>query len=97
MHDKNRKELLKILSMARSPAELESLLDGLLTPQEIEELVKRWKLMCRLVEEMPQRRISHELGVSLGKIARGSRLVKYGPEPFRRLLKRSLKPSKDAS
>lgn len=97
MHGKNRKELLQILTTARTPKEMEALLDGLLTPQEIEELVKRWELMCRLVQDEPQRRIAQELGVSLGKIARGSRLVKYGPEAFRHLLERSLKPSAGAS
>lgn len=95
MRGKSLKELLQILTTARTAKETEVLLEGLLTPQEIEELVKRWELMCRLVQNEPQRRIAHELGVSLGKIARGSRLVKYGPESFRHLLERSLKPSPD--
>jgi len=97
MYDRNRRELLHILAIARSSRETELLLDGLLTPQEMEELVKRWELMCRLVQKEPQRQIAHELGVSLGKIARGSRLVKYGPEGFRRLVERALKQGVEAS
>ncbi len=96
MRDAKLRELLEIVTVARTPREKEVLLDGLLTPQEIEEFVKRWELMCRLVQKEPQRQIAHELGISLGKIARGSRLVKYGPAAFRHLLERSLKTSRGA-
>jgi TrpR family trp operon transcriptional repressor len=65
--------------------DLEVLLQGLLTPQELDEVVLRWRLMAALLAGGKQRDISRQLGISLGKIARGSRLLKYGPPEFRQL------------
>ena len=48
----------------------------------------RWRLLVLLERGTTQRDIARELGISLGKIARGSRLLKYGPEEFRALLLR---------
>ena len=84
--------LMDIFSLPGNTRELESLLEGLLTPQETEELVKRWQLLQRLLTDEPQRQIAKELGISLGTIARGSRLLKYGPVEFRQLVAHSLKP-----
>lgn len=86
-----RHEVKKILGLAQTPEELEALLDGLLTPPEMEDLAKRWRLLQKLEQDEPQRQIAQELGVSLGKIARGSRVLKYGPPKFRALVRRGLK------
>ena len=90
MKDRCRHELRHIFGLAQTPEDLDRLLEGLLTPQEIEELVKRWRLLRRLLQGEPQRQNAGELGISLGKIARGSRLLKYGPGDFRALVRRSL-------
>jgi Trp operon repressor len=89
MSGKERQELRKIFAQTRGGAELDALLDGLLTPQECAEFVKRWRLLERLTEGVPQRTIAKELGVSLGTISRGSRLLQFGPAKFRALVKRS--------
>ena len=81
-----RHELGSILKHANDQGELEVLVEGLLTPQEIEEVVRRWRLLKRLIAGETQRDISRELGVSLGKISRGSRLLQYGPPKFRDLV-----------
>jgi len=86
MHEKYREELSRIFTQAENRRELETLIEGLLTPGEIEEAVFRWRLMKRLLRGDTHRKISSDLGVSLGKIARGSRLLKYGPEEFRELV-----------
>ncbi len=78
--------LSEIITAAGSPAELAVLLEGMLTPGELEEVIVRWELLCRLLDGQTQRDIAHELGISLGKIARGSRLLKYGPVEFRRII-----------
>ena len=83
-------ELSGLILQARDRQELEVLLQGLLTPQELDEVVLRWRLMALLLQGTTQREISHELGISLGKIARGSRLLKYGPPSFRDLAARLL-------
>ena len=81
-------QLARILGAARDEVELRTLIDGLLAPQELEEVVLRWELIEELLSGRTQREISDRLGVSLGKIARGSRLIKYGPPEFRQLVER---------
>ena len=81
-------QLARILGAARNEVELQTLIDGLLAPQELEEVVLRWELIEELLSGRTQREISDRLGVSLGKIARGSRLIKYGPPEFRQLVER---------
>ena len=75
-------ELAEIFSRIQHREELESFLQGLLTPSEIEEIERRWQLLTALADGDTQRSISSRLGISLGKIARGSRLMKYGDEQF---------------
>jgi len=88
-------ELAQILGKARDDAELRTLIGGLLAPQELEEVVLRWQLLEELLSGRTQREISDRLGVSLGKIARGSRLIKYGPPEFRELFIRIQQELKD--
>ena len=76
------RELAEIISRINDRAELETFLHGLLTPSEIEEIQRRWQLLTALADGDTQRNISSKLGISLGKIARGSRLMKYGDEKF---------------
>ena len=86
--DQLASELARILGAARSEAELRTLINGLLAPQELEGVVLRWELIEELLSGRTQREISERLGISLGKIARGSRLIKYGPPEFRELVAR---------
>jgi TrpR family trp operon transcriptional repressor len=88
-------QLAQILVKARDEAELKTLIGGLLAPQELEEVVLRWELLEELLSGRTQREISERLGVSLGKIARGSRLIKYGPPEFRELFVRIQQQLKD--
>ena len=90
MQEQQLDELSGLILQTRDRQELEVLLQGLLTPQELDEIVQRWRLMALLLQGTTQREISHELGISLGKIARGSRLLKYGPPSFRQLATRLL-------
>lgn len=75
-------ELAGILARARDQHELQCLLQGMLTPSELEEIQLRWHLLRELAAGVPQREISRKLGISLGKITRGSRLLKYGDNEF---------------
>lgn len=90
MQEQQLDELSGLILQTRDRQELEALLQGLLTPQELDEVVQRWRLVALLLQGTTQRDISHELGISLGKIARGSRLLKYGPPNFRELATRLL-------
>lgn len=91
MQEQELAELSHLIAQARDRRELEVLLQGLLTPQELDEVVLRWRLMAALLAGKRQRDISRELGISLGKIARGSRLLKYGPPEFRELAEQLLR------
>jgi TrpR family trp operon transcriptional repressor len=95
MHAKRLEKLSGLILETRDRAELETLIEGLLTPQEIEEVVLRWELMARLLAGQTQRQISQDLGISLGKIARGSRLLKYGSRDFPRLMRRLLEATRE--
>lgn len=95
MQEKRLSKLSDLILRTRDREELEVLLEGLLTPQEIDEVVLRWELMARLLKGDTQRDIGQELGVSLGKIARGSRLLKYGSGAFPKLMERLLAETRD--
>ena len=90
-----RQELARLFARVRSQREFEVFIDGLFTPPEVEDFVQRWRLMRRLHDGEAQRDISKDLGISLGKIARGSRLLKYGPDEFRELMERLLSEEKE--
>ena len=95
MHTKRLKKLSGLILATRNREELETLIQGLFTPQEIEEVALRWELMARLLAGRTQRQISQDLGVSLGKIARGSRLLKYGSKDFPKLMNRLLETTRE--
>ncbi len=96
MQERELAELSDLILRARTPRGVKVLLQGLLTPQELDEVVLRWRLIRALLAGRTQREISRDLGVSLGKIARGSRLLKYGPAEFRRLAERLLEEGPSA-
>ncbi|MCF7853355.1 MAG: trp operon repressor [Candidatus Pacebacteria bacterium] len=77
-----------LLSHARNAEEIALLLEGILTPQELDEVMVRWELLVRLIQGQTQREIAHDMGISLGTIARGSRLLKYDLPEFRELVER---------
>ena len=86
--DAPAKFVSQIIQAVDDPAELEKLLEGMLTPQELDEVCVRWQLLTRLLAGQTQRDIAHELGISLGTIARGSRLLKYGSPGLAELVMR---------
>lgn len=65
-------------------------LHALLTAREREKIALRWRLTCLLEQGLTQRAVAAELGISLCKITRGSRELKYGPPAFRKAVKRSV-------
>ena len=81
-------ELADIFTRTKDVNELRLLLDGILTPSEIEGIHLRWALLKLLAEGVTQREIMTRLGICLGKISRGSRLMKYGDPGFKELVTR---------
>jgi len=68
---------------------IQDFLYSLFTPSEADEIAKRWALVKRIAEGVPQRDIAKELGLSLCKITRGSRELKKEGSSFRRMLERA--------
>ena len=75
-----------ILAGVSDPRDMARLLEELLTPAERHALALRWRLVQRLHAGVPQRRIADELGISLCKITRGSRILKQPGSVSARLL-----------
>ena len=57
---------------------LDGFLEDILSPQEIETIDERIKLMYALVAGNTQREIAEELGISITTVSRGSRILQYG-------------------
>lgn len=60
-------------------------LKNILTPQELEDIVKRLQVVKLLKQGISQREIAKKLEVSIGTITRGSRELKYGAPGFKNI------------
>jgi TrpR family trp operon transcriptional repressor len=76
----------RMFSQVRGQPAMRQLLDELLTPAELCDLALRWKLLKALQAGVPQRTIASELGISLCKITRGSRILKQRNSMAQRML-----------
>ncbi|GGN39381.1 MULTISPECIES: Trp family transcriptional regulator [Marinomonas] len=70
------KDLVQFLSEVDDKLVLEKRLKVLLTPNEINEMVSRLKIIALLDEGVPQRDIAKQLGVGIATVTRGSRALK---------------------
>ncbi|MBU0928369.1 MAG: trp operon repressor [Spirochaetes bacterium] len=82
----NLGEMSRTLAATDDPELIEDFLFSLFTKAEADEIAKRWALVKRIAEGMPQRGIAAELGLSLCKITRGSRELKKPDSSFKRML-----------
>ena len=69
-------QVASVLSQLNSPENVLAFMNELLTPSEQRNVALRWRLLTLLSEGVPQRRIADELGISLCKITRGSKVLK---------------------
>jgi len=79
-------EITEILSEITDPKDIEKFLMEILTENERKDLSLRWDLMRKLHDGVPQRAISSELGISLCKITRGSKILKSDDSIINRIL-----------
>jgi len=82
----NLGEMSRALASTDDPELIQEFLYSLFTRAEADEIAKRWALVKRIGEGMPQRAIAAELGLSLCKITRGSRELKKEGSAFKRML-----------
>ena len=72
----NIKEISQKIKKLATNKEVYDFLLEILTESEVETLSKRWCILKMLKEGKTQREISKELGVSLCKVTRGSKILK---------------------
>ena len=70
------KDLVQFLTEVDDELVLEKRLKALLTPNEIEEMLRRLKILELLEQGVPQREIAKQLGVGIATVTRGSRALK---------------------
>lgn len=77
---KNRKYIIELISKVKSldNAQLEDLFEAFFTPQELDVLEMRYRLIEELISGTTQREIAKKLNISISQITRGSRELKYG-------------------
>ncbi len=81
-------DLYALFASVRTVKEAEMLLKDMLTPQELDSIAERWELIQMLAEGVPQREVAEELGISISKITRGSRMLQYGSGGFKYFLEK---------
>mgnify|MGYP001603770556 CR=1 FL=1 len=90
------REFAIILSRSETGQEAHEIMLAILTPRERKAIALRWRLVKLLALGMTQRAISRKLGISLCKITRGARELKYGPPGFRSAIARACRHAIEA-
>lgn len=75
---KATKQLLQAFLEANDEQALQDFLQGLFTPQELEQLNQRIEIVSMLKKGVPQRNIAQQLGVGIATVTRGAREIKMG-------------------
>ena len=83
-------ELSQNLAGISDPVEINKFFDEILTDKEKKDILLRWELMKKLKDGVPQRTIASELGISLCKITRGSKILKSKESVVNKMLNNSL-------
>ena len=84
--DTNYEDLIKIFASTTDVKDMQKLLEEMLTPNELNDLLLRWNLMKDLYKGLPQREIAASYGISLCKITRGSKILKQKDSYCKKLL-----------
>jgi TrpR family transcriptional regulator, trp operon repressor len=80
------RDISRLLAGVKDQDLILQFLEELLTPNEVTELSRRWRLVKLLHEGLPQREIATRLHLSLCKITRGSKELKRPDSAFRQIL-----------
>lgn len=81
-------EVGKVITGISTPELAAKFLRDILTPQELETIALRWQIVKLLHRGFSQRKVAKKLGVSLCKVTRGSRELRYGHKGFISLLRK---------
>ncbi len=73
MAQPTRTSLHHVLSSIDDPRLMQAFLTDILTPDEKEEIERRWQIVQRLAAGEPQRSIAKDLGIGIATVTRGAR------------------------
>lgn len=71
-------QLRDLFISIKSNDEMENLLLGILSPQELDEVATRLEIVRLLKKGTPQKQIAQKLAVGVATVTRGSREIKRG-------------------
>lgn len=91
MQHKDSGELIRLLSIKRTPEEWRQLLQDLFTERERASFAERWSILRMLHAGTPQRDIAETLGVSISKITKGSKVLQQGGKGVMKALEAGVK------
>lgn len=83
---KGADSLASVFARIQDPVLMAEFFTEIFTPAEIDDLVLRWRLLEMLHSGNSQREIATELGISLCKITRGSKVLRSGGSVTERIL-----------
>ncbi len=78
MNEKYFNELIEELMKINDKKVMRNFLEGLFTPQELEEIPTRVQIVKMLRKKIPQLKIAEKLGIGIATVTRGSMEVKKG-------------------
>lgn len=84
---KNKKVIDVIIQIGNNPKLLDKFLTDILTPNEYEEINRRWEIVKMLNSGVNQHEISKKLGVGIATVTRGSTALKNSKGGFNQILK----------
>jgi len=70
--------LIETMLAIKTKKEMLAFLQGILTPQELEELPTRLQIVKKLKQGIAQHQIAQELGVGVATVTRGSKEIQKG-------------------
>ena len=80
-------EIIEVFVKTSTTSEMRTLFNDMFTEREKYDFALRWRLMKDLYEGKSQREIARDLGISLCKITRGSKLLKQEGSQMMQILK----------
>ncbi len=89
-HWENRetKELFDVVTKLRNSDEAHRFFRDLCTPEEIDEMARRWQVAKRLAKDESYRKISREVEVSTSTVTRVAQWLYSGKGGYQLMLKR---------
>ncbi len=79
-------ELVEIFTEVDSYEKMQRIFDDMFTEKEKHDFALRWRLMKEIHHGKPQREIAADLGISLCKITRGSKILKEEDSLIKQLI-----------